>query len=259
MSDAAPEESRAATPPSNEVPPTSVSNAKDEEAKKGSKRRGAPRSAGRAAANVGPKKTVTLVTGSEAMKEKQKQAKLLKEGRKSTMDSRYEFMLAKIAEYIALDISVVEDFILGDERFDQIEDFLAAEGSRRVMFFYQECVLNRVDLSSQATNSSKKLFITGGNTEELCGTCLIFVRLTLKAITIQNIAQEVNFMAMDVSKGDVLAGFQQLLGSIMVPALKRQENWGELPSNSGQVQEFLESLNSFVGILGGARTSMKGR
>ena len=28
MSDAAPEESRAATPPSNEVPPTSVSNAK---------------------------------------------------------------------------------------------------------------------------------------------------------------------------------------------------------------------------------------
>ena len=37
------------------------------------------------------------------------------------------------------------------------------------------------------------------------------------------------------------------------------QNWGELPSNSGQVQEFLESLNSFVGILGGARTSMKGR
>ena len=37
------------------------------------------------------------------------------------------------------------------------------------------------------------------------------------------------------------------------------QNWGELPSNSGQVQEFLESLNSFVEILGGARTSMKGR
>ena len=37
------------------------------------------------------------------------------------------------------------------------------------------------------------------------------------------------------------------------------QNWGELPSNSGQVQEFLESLNSFVGILGGARTSMKER
>ena len=30
-------------------------------------------------------------------------------------------------------------------------------------------------------------------------------------------------MAMEVSKGDVLAGFQQLLGSIMIPALKRQE------------------------------------
>ena len=30
-------------------------------------------------------------------------------------------------------------------------------------------------------------------------------------------------MAMEVSKGDVLAGFQQLLGSIMIPALQKQE------------------------------------
>ena len=37
------------------------------------------------------------------------------------------------------------------------------------------------------------------------------------------------------------------------------QNWGELPSSSGQVQEFLESLDKFVGILGGARSSLKGR
>ena len=37
------------------------------------------------------------------------------------------------------------------------------------------------------------------------------------------------------------------------------QNWGELPGNSGQVQEFLESLEKFAGILGGARNSMKGR
>ena len=37
------------------------------------------------------------------------------------------------------------------------------------------------------------------------------------------------------------------------------KNWGELPGNSGQVQEFLESLEKFAGILGGARNSMKGR
>ena len=30
-------------------------------------------------------------------------------------------------------------------------------------------------------------------------------------------------MAMEVSKGDVLAGFQQLLGGIMIPALQQQE------------------------------------
>ena len=30
-------------------------------------------------------------------------------------------------------------------------------------------------------------------------------------------------MAMDVSKGDVLEGFQKLLGSVMIPALQKQE------------------------------------
>ncbi|XP_022781430.1 uncharacterized protein LOC111322570 isoform X2 [Stylophora pistillata] len=157
--------SRAASPPSGEVAPPLISNAKDEEAKKGPKRRGAPRSAGRTAANVGPKKTVTLVTGSEAMKERQKQAKALKEQRKTTMDSRHNFILSKISDYIGADGAVVEDFILGDDKFDQIEDFFAAEGSRKLMFFYQECTINRVDLSSQAANSPRKLFITGGNTE----------------------------------------------------------------------------------------------
>ena len=52
------------------------------------------------------------------------------------------------------------------------------------------------------------------------------------------------------------AGFNKLYTVSFFSSL---QNWGELPSNSGQVQEFLESLNSFVGILGGARTSMKGR
>ncbi|KAJ7385895.1 hypothetical protein OS493_013931 [Desmophyllum pertusum] len=203
--------SRAASPPSSEVAPPLLSNTKDEEAKKGSKRRGAPRSAGRTAANAGPKKTITLVTGSEAMKERQKQAKALKEHRKMTMDSRHNFILSKISDYVGADSAVVEDFILGDDKFAQIEDFFATDGSRRIMFFYQECTITRIDLSSQAANSPRKLFITGGNTEELCGTCLIFLRSTTKGITIQNVAQEVNFMAMEVSKGDVLAGFQNFL------------------------------------------------
>ena len=30
-------------------------------------------------------------------------------------------------------------------------------------------------------------------------------------------------MGMEVSKGDVLAGFQQLFGNIMIPALQKQE------------------------------------
>ena len=32
-----------------------------------------------------------------------------------------------------------------------------------------------------------------------------------------------NFMAMEVSKGDVLEGLQRLFGNIMIPALQKQE------------------------------------
>ena len=50
-----------------------------------------------------------------------------------------------------------------------------------------------------------------------------------------------------------------LKGTAHVTLVFFLQNWGELPSNSGQVQEFLESLDKFVGILGGARSSLKGR
>ena len=52
--------------------------------------------------------------------------------------------------------------------------------------------------------------------------------------------QEVNFMAMDVSKGDVLEGFQKLIGSVMIPALQKQEvccNF--LPENNLQINSHI--------------------
>ena len=39
-------------------------------------------------------------------------------------------------------------------------------------------------------------------------------------------------MAMDVSKGDVLEGFQKLLGTVMIPALQKQEVCYKLLQNS---------------------------
>ena len=45
----------------------------------------------------------------------------------------------------------------------------------------------------------------------------------LKKFFLDGFWQEVNFMPLETSKGDVLEGFQKLLGSILVPVLQKQE------------------------------------
>ncbi|XP_048577391.1 dynein axonemal heavy chain 5 isoform X1 [Nematostella vectensis] len=267
MSDAQPNEDAAAKsragspPPSNEIAPPLISSQqpKDEESKKAVHKR-KPKPASQATPATGGKKTVTLIAGSESMKERQKQAKAEKEGRKSTMDTRHAYIFTKISDTLGMDPNLVEDFILGDSRFPQIDEFFATDGIKKLMFYYQECNLRRVDLSTQASNSHKKLFISTGNTEKLTGTCLVFMRMSnSKNITTANIAQEVSFMQFDASKGNILEGFEKLLGGIMIPALQKQENWGEMSTQISQVQEFLESLERFVSILNGARGNLSGR
>lgn len=256
--------SRAATPPSSEIAPPllSSSNAKDEETKKaaGYKRRGSRRvdKPERPTAQA-MKKTVTAMVGSESLKEKQKKAKALKEANKLLMDNRHQFIMGKIADTTGLDQPVVEDFLLGDPKFNQFEDFFAADGMRKLLFYYQEADINRVDLGTQAANSTKKLFISNGNSEALSGICLMFLRVTNKAISPANIGQEVNFMQMDVNKAGVLEGFQKILGGILVPALQKQDNWGSISNQITQIQEFLESLEKFVSVLSGANSSLQGR
>ena len=51
---------------------------------------------------------------------------------------------------------------------------------------------------------------------------MTFITVLLKVLLCVNL-QEVNFMAMEASKGDILAGFQKLFGNIFIPALQKQE------------------------------------
>ena len=58
----------------------------------------------------------------------------------------------------------------------------------------------------------------------LHGICLYFLRTgTTKAVTIQNIAQEVNFGTLDCTGGQVLSGMEKHLSKIVLPALKSLE------------------------------------
>ncbi|XP_071819604.1 dynein axonemal heavy chain 5-like isoform X1 [Apostichopus japonicus] len=209
-----------------------------------------------------------VVMSSEAMKEMAKQAKATRDERRTQMDARHAFLFEKLAEAIGIELTQVEDSVLGDEKFDLIEDFFKTDGSRKLMFFYQEgsgreSLYSRAgtmpDSSSvTAQQAQKRLFITNGTSDPLSGMCYFFLRITPKAITTANIAQEINFSMMDCTNGKLLDGLSTLLSKVMVPALKSNESWGEIKDN-GQVSDFLEQLEQFVHSLSTAKDNMDGR
>ncbi|XP_076466904.1 dynein axonemal heavy chain 5-like [Babylonia areolata] len=263
--------------PDQEVAPPLVSkDTKDDKSK------GKP--AQKPAAKTTTTKTKNVVLSGEAMKEMQKQAKANKDERRMQLDARHKYLFDQMADALNLDSATVEDFILGDEKFDTMENFFAANGARRLMFFYQEVAKPRVDNTVRKErampnnpNPTKKLFISNGDNEGLHGMCLYFLRTTQKAITVQNIAQEVNFGTLDCTGGHVLSGMEKHLSKIVLPALKSLEQWGTLTKEkvqtadeegegtngkrglSTQVEDFLEQVEKFINNLMSARSNMEGQ
>ncbi|XP_021362874.1 dynein heavy chain 5, axonemal-like isoform X1 [Mizuhopecten yessoensis] len=246
--------------PDQDVSPPLVSVKGDEKKKPAPKTPAAPAK--------GPAKKNVILTG-EAMKEMQKQAKQNREERRSQCDARHNYIFKQIADALGLEVNNVEDFVFGDERFDLIEELFKPDGARKLIFFYQ----------TVPQKETKKLFITPGDVEGCHGLCLYFLRTTHKAITVQNIANEINFGSMDCSNGKVLSGFEGYLSKIILPALKSLEQWGSsmvkpgpvvvdeentgppppAPANSATAEEFLEQLEKFVQNLMSAVRNMEGQ
>ncbi|XP_061094941.1 dynein axonemal heavy chain 5 [Conger conger] len=208
----------------------------------------------------------TAVLSNEARKEMAKQAKAAKDERRSMLDARHKYLIAKLADGVNLGEAEVEEVLISDDKFNLIEEFFAPNGSKRLLFFYQEVKSRHsTHLSwSDAANCAlgqKKLFVTTGSAEGLLGTCLFFLRTTEKGITTANVSQEVNFGMLDCSKGNILQSLEKLLSQVMLPALKSQENWGAVKDGlkSVQIQDFLTSVDKFVCSLSSARKNMEGK
>ncbi|XP_078695417.1 dynein axonemal heavy chain 5-like [Branchiostoma floridae x Branchiostoma belcheri] len=228
-------------------------------------KKGVSELSGKVAALMAQKKTVVL--SGEAMKDLAKQAKATKDERRLQLDARHQYIFTKLADALQMEPAQVEDQVLGDERFDLIEPFFSPEGPRVLMFFYQETLVqresnfSRTDAASSihAAPPQKKLFLTTGSLEGLTGQALFFTKTTIKPILVNNVVQDVNFGMMDASKGGVLNALESMLSAVLVPALRAQESWGDLPPASTQVQDFLEVVDKFVGSLSGARDNMEGK
>ena len=65
------------------------------------------------------------------------------------------------------------------------------------------------------------------------GVCYFFLKTSDKSITTANVANEVNFGVIEATEG-LLGGIEQLLSKVMVPALKAQDNWGQLSTNGNK-------------------------
>nr|XP_015210363.1 PREDICTED: dynein heavy chain 5, axonemal-like [Lepisosteus oculatus] len=212
----------------------------------------------------------TTVLSNEARKEMAKQAKATKDERRALLDARHKYLIVKLADGVGLGETEVEEAVISDEKFNMIDEFFAPNGTKKLLFFYQEVRMHKQSMSSWIDSSSvhtvvtqaqKKLFVTSGSAEGLVGTCLFFLRTTDKAITTANVSQEVNFGMLECSDGNILYSLEKLFAQIMLPALKSQENWGAVKDglNSAQVQEFLSSVEKFVSSLSSARQSVEGK
>ncbi|XP_049912492.1 dynein axonemal heavy chain 5 [Epinephelus moara] len=213
--------------------------------------------------SVSGKRTVLL--SNEARREMAKQARAMKEERRVTLDARHKYLISRLVDARTLVEPEVEDALISDDKFSLIDDFFAANGSKRLIFFYQNVKqhlssshLCSVDVAASAV-TQKKFFLTTGSSEPLLGKCLFFLRTTDKAITTANIQQEVNFGMLDCSDSSILNSLETLLADIMLPGLRSQQTWGSVQEGTScpDVQSFLSSVDQFISNLSSARVSME--
>ncbi|XP_054621741.1 dynein axonemal heavy chain 5 isoform X3 [Dunckerocampus dactyliophorus] len=188
------------------------------------------------------------VLSNEERRERAKQAKALKDERRASLDPRHHYLISRLVDAACLDQQEVEDALVSDDKFNLIQEFFAANGSRKLIFFFQNA---QQDLSFAHPFSAvvkRQLFLTTGSAESLEGKCFFFLRTTKKAISTTNVHQEVNFGMLDSSNGNILNSLEMLMSNVMLPALRAPQTWGSVKDGIAcpHVQDFLSSLDDFV-------------
>ncbi|XP_063137599.1 dynein axonemal heavy chain 5 isoform X2 [Rattus norvegicus] len=193
-----------------------------------------------------------------------------KEAKRARLDGRHDYLFAIVASCLDLNKPEVEDALLEGNQIERIDQLFAVGGLRHLMFYYQDVEGAEAGQfgSSGGVNPASgkmkkpKVFVTEGKDVALMGACVFFTRADpSKAITAENIHREVSFNTLDTADGGLLNSVRRLLSDIFIPALRASSHgWGELEGlqdASSIQQEFLSSLEGFVGILSGAQNSLK--
>ncbi|OCT76239.1 hypothetical protein XELAEV_180314422mg, partial [Xenopus laevis] len=104
-----------------------------------------------------------------------KQAKVAKDERRAQLDTRHKYLISKLADSIGIGENDVEEFLISDDKFKLMADFFAPNGSKKIIFIYQEVVQSSkpnipmwadgANMNASYSSLQKKLFITVGSTE----------------------------------------------------------------------------------------------
>uniref|UniRef100_A0A8C2LD25 Dynein, axonemal, heavy chain 5 n=1 Tax=Cricetulus griseus TaxID=10029 RepID=A0A8C2LD25_CRIGR len=192
-----------------------------------------------------------------------------KEAKRARLDGRHDYLFAIVASCLDLNKPEVEDALLEGNQIERIDQLFPSGGLRHLMFYYQDvegAEAGPFGFSEGANPVSGKMkkpkvFVTEGKDVALTGVCVFFIKSDpSKAITAENIHREVSFNTLDTADGGLLNSVRRLLSDIFIPALRSSSHgWGELEGlqdASSIRQEFLSSLEGFVGILSGAQESL---
>uniref|UniRef100_G3T979 Dynein axonemal heavy chain 5 n=1 Tax=Loxodonta africana TaxID=9785 RepID=G3T979_LOXAF len=193
-----------------------------------------------------------------------------KEAKRAHLDGRHNYLFSIVASCVDLNKAEVEDAILEGNQIERIDQLFVAGGLRHLVFYYQDVEVAEtgqltpsggVNLASGKI-TKPKVFVTEGKDVALTGVCVFFIRTDpSKAITPENIHREVCFNMLDTADGGLLNSMRRLLSDIFIPALKATDHgWGEhdgLQEASSIRQDFLCSLEGFVGVLSSAQESLK--
>uniref|UniRef100_A0A8C6MZK3 Dynein, axonemal, heavy chain 5 n=1 Tax=Mus spicilegus TaxID=10103 RepID=A0A8C6MZK3_MUSSI len=193
-----------------------------------------------------------------------------KEAKRARLDGRHDYLFAIVASCLDLNKPEVEDALLEGNQIERMNQLFAVGGLRHLMFYYQDvegaeaghCGSSGGVNPASGKMKKPKVFVTEGKDVALMGACVFFIRSDpSKAITPENIHREVSFNMLDTADGGLLNSVRRLLSDIFIPALRASSHgWGELEGlqdASSIRQEFLSSLEGFVGILSGAQNSLK--
>lgn len=230
-------------------------SAESETKRKQLRRRGVSNAGGRGSQRT-PRRG-SILTESESTKKSNNSSAMNKAAKRNQLDGRHRHIIGIVAQQLGLSATVVEDAILVGTQIDHFEDFFKANGTSKLLIFHQEAENSRPVTGHRA--KARQIFVTTGKKEGLKGTCIVFLRPNAnRAISPANMHAEIVYgLEVQSKDGGILESLENSLSRFLLPALKAQENWGELSrKKNGILVEFLEQVSKFVEVLSEARSSL---